>query len=316
MSTLVTNPTPPSPHLPAAQRGASQGMLLGLLGVVIFSLTLPMTRIVVQSFDPVLNGLGRALAASVPAAALLWWRGVRRPSWREARGLAIVALGVIVAFPVGSALAMKTLPASHGAVLTGLQPLFVALYATWLAHERPTRRFWAFALLGTALTVAYALRAGGGALQTGDLAMLCAVAFGALGYAEGGRLARQLGGWQVICWALVLAAPFLVLPVGWLAWHHRGFVSARTWFAFGYVALFSQFLGFFAWYAGLARGGIARVGQVQLLQVFFTLGLSALLFGEHVKPIAWLFATAVIVVVALGRRVGSVNSAGSKSNRS
>jgi drug/metabolite transporter (DMT)-like permease len=210
---------------------------------------------------------------------------------------------------------MKTLPASHGAVLTGLQPLCVALYATWLAQERPSRRFWGFALLGSALTIAYALRAGGGALQAGDLAMLVAVIVGALGYAEGGRLARQLGGWQVICWALVLAAPFLVLPVGWLAWQHQGPVAASSWFAFAYVSLFSQFIGFFAWYAGLAKGGIARVGQVQLLQVFFTLGFSALWFGEHVDRIAWLFAAAVVTVVAIGRRAGGGRPVAAGSGR-
>ena len=128
----------------------------------------------------------------------------------------------------------------------------------------------------------------------------------ALGYAEGARLARQIGGWQVICWALVVSAPFLVLPVGWLAWAHHaahpGPLALRTWLAFGYVTLFSQFIGFFAWYAGLAMGGTARVGQVQLLQIFFTIAFSALLFGETVTSSTWLFAGAVIATVVLGRR--------------
>lgn len=239
----------------------TQGMLLGLVGVIIFSLTLPMTRIVVQEFHPLLNGLGRALAASVPAAILLAWRRERLPSRAQAKGLAVTALGVIVAFPVFSAWAMKTVPASHGALVNGLQPLFVAIYAAWLSRERPSPAFWLSAAIGSALVVAYALHAGGGSLQAGDLLMLAAVAVGALGYAEGARLARDLGGWQVICWALVLAAPFLVVPVGWLAWqqhlHHPGPVALRTWLAFGYVSLFSQFIGFFAWYAGLAMGGTA-----------------------------------------------------------
>ncbi|WP_207004459.1 DMT family transporter [Trinickia mobilis] len=284
----------------------SQGMLLGLIGVMIFSLTLPMTRIVVHEWSPLLNGLGRALAAAVPAALLLAYRREAWPTWRQVKSLAVVALGVIIAFPVFSAWAMKSVPASHGAVVNGLQPLFVALYAAWLSHERPSKAFWASAVAGSAIVVAYALQQGGGSLQAGDALMLVAVGIGALGYAEGARLAKQIGGWQVICWALVLSAPFLVLPVGWLAWaqhvQHPGPASLSTWLAFGYVTIFSQFIGFFAWYAGLATGGTARVGQVQLLQIFFTMAFSALFFGETVAPSTWLFAAAVIATVVIGRK--------------
>src|SRR6201996_1686323 len=284
----------------------TEGMLLGLIGVVIFSLTLPMTRIVVAEVHPLLNGLGRALVAAIPAAALLAWRREKLPTWAQVKSLAVVSLGVIVAFPVFSAWAMKTVPASHGAVVNGLQPLCVAIYAAWLSHERPSKAFWASAVAGSAIVVAFALQAGGGGLQAGDLLMLVAVGIGALGYAEGARLARQIGGWQVICWALVLSAPFLVLPVGWLAWTHYTThpepLALKVWLAFGYVTLFSQFIGFFAWYAGLAMGGIARVGQVQLLQIFFTMAFSALFFGESVAPSTWIFAAAVIATVMLARR--------------
>ncbi|MDR5778910.1 DMT family transporter [Caballeronia sp. LZ065] len=284
----------------------TEGMLLGLIGVVIFSLTLPMTRIVVAEVHPLLNGLGRALVAALPAAALLAWRREKWPTWPQVKSLAVVSLGVIIAFPVFSAWSMKYVPASHGAVVNGLQPLCVAIYAAWLSHERPSKMFWASALAGSAIVVAFALQAGGGGLQAGDLLMLIAVGIGALGYAEGARLARQMGGWQVICWALVLSAPFLLVPVGGLAWAHHathpGPLSLKVWLAFGYVTLFSQFLGFFAWYAGLAMGGIARVGQVQLLQIFFTMAFSALFFGEHVSGSTWLYAGAVIVTVVLGRR--------------
>jgi drug/metabolite transporter (DMT)-like permease len=284
----------------------TQGMLLGLIGVMIFSLTLPMTRIVVAEFSPLLNGLGRALAASVPAAVLLAVRREKLPTWPQIKSLAVVSLGVIVAFPVFSAWAMKSVPASHGAVVNGLQPLCVAIYAAWLSHERPSKAFWASAIAGSAIVVAFALQAGGGAFQAGDLLMLVAVGIGALGYAEGARLARQIGGWQVICWALVVSAPFLLAPVAWLGWEqhvtHPGPVALKTWLAFGYVTLFSQFIGFFAWYAGLAMGGTARVGQVQLLQIFFTMAFSALFFGENVTPITWIFAAAVIATVMLGRK--------------
>ena len=284
----------------------SQGMLLGLIGVMIFSLTLPMTRIVVAEFHPLLNGLGRALAAAIPAAALLAWRREPWPTWPQVKSLAVVSLGVIIAFPVFSAWSMKTVPASHGAVVNGLQPLCVAFYAAWLSHERPSKAFWASAIAGSAIVVAFALQSSGGSLQAGDLLMLVAVGIGALGYAEGARLARQIGGWQVICWALVLSAPFLVIPVAWLGWahhlNHPGPVQLKTWLAFGYVTVFSQFIGFFAWYAGLAMGGTARVGQVQLLQIFFTMAFSALFFGETVPASTWLFAVAVIATVVLGRK--------------
>jgi len=279
-----------------------QGMLLGLIGVIVFSLTLPMTHIVVREINPILNGLGRALLAAVPAALLLWLRRVPLPTRAQLKGLVLVSAGVIVVFPVCTAWAMRTLPSAHGAVVMGLQPLCVALYAAWLSHERLSRRFWVGALAGSALVIGFALRAGGGAPHVGDLLMLAAVGVGALGYAEGGRLAREMGGWQVICWALVLSAPFLLVPVAWLVHVHQGSVSQQTWLAFGYVTVFSQFIGFFAWYAGLAMGGIARVGQVQLLQIFFTLGFSALFFDEHVEPLTWLFAAAVIVCVAFGRQ--------------
>ncbi|KVE39256.1 DMT family transporter [Burkholderia sp. TSV86] len=284
----------------------TRGMLLGLIGVMIFSLTLPMTRIAVTELHPLLNGLGRALAAAVPAALLLALRREALPTRAQLKSLGITSAGVIIAFPVLSAWAMKTVPASHGAVVGGLQPLFVAVYAAWLSHERASKAFWACALAGSAIVVAFALRDGSGTFQVGDLLMLGAVGFGALGYAQGARLAREMGGWQVICWALVVSAPFLALPVGWLAWtHHVAHpqpISPRVWFAFGYVTLFSQLIGFFAWYAALAMGGTARVGQVQLLQIFFTIAFSALCFGETVAPSTWLFAAAVIATVMLGRR--------------
>lgn len=161
-------------------------MALGLLGVVIFSLTLPFTRIVVQELHPLLNGLGRALFAAIPAAALLLWRREKWPTWQQVKGLSLVIAGVILGFPVLSAWAMQTLPASHGALVNGLQPLCVALYAAWLSHERPSKAFWACAALGSALVLGYALISGAGSIQAGDLLMLGAIAVGGLGYAEGG----------------------------------------------------------------------------------------------------------------------------------
>ncbi|MBI6681944.1 DMT family transporter [Pseudomonas viridiflava] len=280
----------------------NMGMTLGLLGVIIFSLTLPMTRVVVQEMHPLLNGIGRALLAAIPAAALLYWRREKWPTRQQLKGLMLVIAGVIIGFPILSAWAMQTLPASHGALVNGIQPLFVAIYAAWLSHERPSKAFWACAALGSALVLGYALMNGAGSIQVGDLWMLGAIAVGGLGYAEGGRLAKEMGGWQVICWALVMSSPLLLGPFLYMAAQHQGPISTQTWWAFGYVAFFSQFLGFFAWYSGLAMGGISRVSQIQLLQIFFTMALSALFFGEHIEPMTWVFAAAVIATVMLGRK--------------
>lgn len=280
----------------------NQGMALGLLAVIIFSLTLPMTRVVVQDINPLLAALSRAVMAAIPAAALLLWRREKLPTLAQFKGLCLVVVGVILGFPILSCWAMQTLPASHGALVNGLQPLMVALFAAWLSHERPSKAFWLFAAVGSCLVLAYAVIQGAGSVSAGDILMLLAIVAGGLGYAEGGRLAKQMGGWQVICWALVIASPLLLGPVLWLAWQHQGPISTAAWWSLGYITLFSQFIGFFAWYAGLSMGGIARVGQVQLLQIFFTMALSALFFGEHIDNLTWIFAAAVVCTVIVGRK--------------
>ncbi|HOX88505.1 MAG TPA: DMT family transporter [Burkholderiaceae bacterium] len=285
-------------------RTEAAGWAWGLAGVLAFSLTLPLTRVAVRELDPWLIGLGRALVAALPAAAYLWFARAPRPSAAQWRTLAVVGLGVILGFPVATSIGLQTVPAAHGAVVVGLLPLASALFATWLGGERPSARFWLWAVAGSLVVLVFAWRHGDGALARGDLWLLLAVALGGLGYAEGGRLARSLGGPAVICWALVLAAPVLALPVAWLAGRQAWPVSGATWGAFAYLALVSQWLGFFAWYRGLALGGVARVGQAQLLQVFLTIAAAAAVFGEAVAPSTWVYAALVAVAVALGRRAG------------
>jgi drug/metabolite transporter (DMT)-like permease len=282
----------------------TKGLLLGLLGVALFSLTLPATRIAVASLDPVTVGLGRAVVAALLAGALLLATRQRWPRGREWRSLAIVALGVVLGFPLLSAWAMTQVPAAHGAVVLGVLPLATAAFGALLAGERPVPLFWAVGLLGSALVVVFALREGGGEVTWPDLALLAAVAAAALGYAEGARLSRTLGGWQVISWALVLSAPFLLWPVAEaVAEVELAALPWQAWAAFAYVALISQFVAFFAWYRGLALGGIAKVGQLQLLQAFFTLGFAALLNGEAIGWDTLGFALAVVACVAVGRRL-------------
>jgi len=287
---------------------ATRGMLLGLAGVAIFSLTLPFTRMAVAGFDPLFLTLGRALGAALLAACWLGIRRAARPGRAALAPLSIVALGCVIGFPLFSSFAMRSLPAAHGAVLCGVLPLATALYAALRGFERPSRGFWLAALLGAGLVAGFALGQGGGGFQHADFLMFGAVAAGAAGYAEGGRLARTMGGPQVICWALVLAAPaaivlILLAPSQLAQLAHPERIGARAWLGFGYVTVFSMLVGFFFWYRGLALGGVARVGQVQLLQPFLSLGGAAVLLGEAPAPADYGFALAVIATVALGRRM-------------
>jgi drug/metabolite transporter (DMT)-like permease len=279
-----------------------RGLLYGLLGVACFSLTLPATRIAVTGLDPVFVGLGRAVVAALLGAVALMATRSPWPGRALLPRIAIVAAGVIVGFPLFTALAMRHVPASHGAIVIGVLPLATALAGAWLAHERPTPAFWLCSVAGSAVVVTFALWRGGGALQLADLLLLAAVAAAAIGYAEGGRLARTLGGWQVISWALVLAAPLMLLPTLWVVDARVATASPAAWAGFAYVSVFSMFLGFFAWYRGLALGGIAVVGQTQLLQPFLTLFASALLLGEPLEPATFAAAGLVVVAIALARR--------------
>ena len=288
---------------PEAPAGAREGFVWGGLGVLAFSLTLPATRLAVAEIDGTLVGLGRALVAAGLAGLVLAWRREPLPTRAQWRGLALVAAGVVVGFPLLASWALERVEAAHGAVLTGLLPIATAAGGALLAGERPSRAFWLVSLLGLAAVLAFGASMGGGTLQPADLLLLGAVAAAGLGYAEGGRLARELGGWQVICWALLLSAPFLLVPVG-LRLAAGGLAPGPlAWAGFLYVSLVSMFLGFFAWYRGLARGGIARVGQLQLAQPVLTLGWSVLLLGERVGLATILAAGAVVGCVALGRRV-------------
>ncbi|WP_236025249.1 DMT family transporter [Arenibaculum pallidiluteum] len=295
--------------LPLASKDETRGLLMGFLGVAIFAATLPMTRLAVAELDAAFVGIGRAVLAGLLALA---WLGATRaplPARGQVGTLVLVAAGVVLGFPLFSSLALRDAPASHAAVINGLLPLGTALMAAWRGGERPSPAFWGCAVAGSALVVGFALAQGGGGLGGSDWLMLCAVAAGSLGYAEGGRLATVMGGPRVICWALVVALP-LTLPVTvWLGWSRGLAASPAAWASFAYVGVFSMFLGFFAWYRGLALGGVARVGQVQLVQPFLTLAIAALIGGEAIGPVTWLVAVAVVGVIALGRRTRVARSA-------
>jgi drug/metabolite transporter (DMT)-like permease len=290
----------------AASADETRGMLLGLVGVAIFSLTLPFTRMAVAGLDPAFVALGRALVAAVLGAAWLRWNRAPLPPRSALLPLAMVSLGCVIGFPWLTSMALRTLPASHGAILVGILPLATAVFSALRGNEKPSTGFWAMALLGTGLVIGFALRHSGGSFHLADLLMFAAVVLGALGYAEGGRLARTMGGQQVISWALVLSVPLVAPLVLWLCWPQLGAFAqagAGAWLGFAYVSVFSMFIGFFFWYRGMAVGGIARVGQVQLVQPFLTLVGAALLLGEPLELSNFVFAFAVIAVVAAGRKM-------------
>lgn len=280
-----------------------KGSLWGLLGVTAFAFTLPATRFVVPFFDPLFVGLGRAVVAAVIAALLLLLLRQPWPTRPQLIKLAAVALGVVVGFPLLTSWAMVSLSAVHGGVMLGVLPLMTAVMAVAFSNERPSKGFWLASVAGSLLVVTYSLTQGGGAFSSGDLLLFIAMLLAAMGYAVGGLLSKELGGWQVICWALVIALPFVVLPAylyrpaDWLT------VPLPVGLAFLYLAIISQLFAFFVWNKGLAMGGVARVSQTQLLQPFITIAASVLLLGEMIDLTTVVFALMVASVVMVGNRM-------------
>ncbi|VVQ13144.1 DMT family transporter [Pseudomonas fluorescens] len=276
----------------------TSGWINGFIGVVIFSGSLPATRLAVLEFDPVFLTVVRAAIAGVLAVALLWLFRERRPARNQWLSLFIVAMGVVLGFPLLTALALQHVTSAHSIVFVGLLPLATAIFAVLRGGERPRPVFWIFSILGSALVVGFALAQGLTASPTGDLLMLAAILACGLGYAEGAKLSRTLGGWQVICWALVLSLPVMAVLSLWLAPASFSTISLSAWLCLGYVSLFSMLIGFVFWYRGLAQGGIAAVGQLQLLQPFFGLALAATLLHEHVSLGMLAVTLGVILCVA------------------
>lgn len=279
----------------------TKGMLLGLWAVALFSLTLPATRLALESFDALFVGTGRATLAAMLAALYLFMGKHRVPNKTELKYLLLVIAGVGFGFPIFTAVAMQHVDASHGGVMLGIMPLTTAAAGAILFKERPSTGFWIMALIGSALVIIFSLSRSSGTLQWADLALLIAVVTGSIAYATGGYLSKTLGGLQVISWALVFASPVLLI----IAWMHAPDftqVTVRGWAGFIYAALISQYLGFLPWFKGMTLGGIARVGQTQLVQPFLTLIASALILGETLDTTTLIFAIAVFVVVAAGRR--------------
>lgn len=274
----------------------------GLLGIVIFSGSLPATRVAVADFSPVFLTSARAVIAALLGAALLVSLRQARPQLSDIMSLVVVSAGVVIGFPLLTALALQHITSAHSIVFIGLLPLATAIFGVLRGGERPKPMFWLFSCMGSATVVAFALSNGGSSSLKGDFLMIAAIILCGLGYAEGASLSRRLGGWQVISWALVLSAPImlllslLTLPSSWES------VTAPAWLSLAYVSVFSMLVGFVFWYRGLALGGIAGVGQLQLLQPFFGLCLAGVLLGEPIET-TMIAATALIVIfVAFAKR--------------
>ncbi len=281
---------------------SASGWVNGFIGVVIFAGSLPATRVAVMDFDPTFLTCARASIAALLGLALLLALRQPRPAWRNVPALGVVALGVVVGFPLLTALALRHVSSAHSIVFLGLLPLCTAVFAVLRGGERPRPTFWLFSVLGSAFVAGYAALGGIEASLRGDVLMLAAIVVCGLGYAEGARLSRRLGGWQVISWALALLLP-VMLPVA-LFTMPASFVhvGAPAWLGLAYVSLFSMLIGFVFWYRGLAQGGIAAVGQLQLLQPFLGLGLAALLLGETVNWAMLLVTLGAVACVAGARK--------------
>ncbi len=285
--------------------GPTAGLAWGLLGVLAFSFTVPFTRVAVGDLDPVLIGAGRAAVAAVLAAVALGLTRQRLPRGDQWRRLAVVAAGVGAGFPLLTSFALTSAPASHGAVVIALLPAATAVVAVVRTAERPPTAFWLATAAGAVVAVGFASARSGSlaALHWADLLLFGAVVAAAVGYAEGGLLARELGAWQTISWALVLAAPVTgTLTLVSVVQDPPGGTPAQ-WAAFGYLAVVSSFLGFFAWYRGLGIGPMARVSQMQLVQPVLSIGWAGLLLGEQVSVGTFAGGLAVILCAGLAVRV-------------
>ena len=290
----------------AGTRDQTRGLWLGLLGVTIFAMTVPMTRLAVgPASDPQLAPLfvtaGRAAFAGL--LSLVYLLATRAPRVRRSQwgALAVCALGTVVGFPLFLGLALRHVDAMHAAVVSGVLPLSTAVAAAVSFRQRPSAGFWACALLGCALVLGFAAQRGSGRLTPADGLLLISVASASIGYVAGARLSVQMTAEQVICWVLVLCLP-LTLPLTLASWPAQP-VRAAAWGGFAYVTLFSMWLGFFAWYRGLALGGTVRVSQVQLVQPFLSLLFAVPVLGEHLDATTLLFSLAVIAIVFVSKQM-------------
>ncbi|MGG2056365.1 DMT family transporter [Lysinibacillus pakistanensis] len=290
-------------------RKEKMGILLGLLGVICFSLTLPATSVAVEYFGTTFVGLGRAVIASILVAIILIGRKEKLPIARQFKSLVIVSLGAVLGFPLLTSWAMTSLPVSHGAVELALLPLATAGFAMMRAGEMPSLQFWLSSIAGALAVIIYAIYLGLGQLHIADLALLAAVVILGLSYAEGGLLAQEIGSWQVIAWAIIIAVPVLIIPVFLNVSGEMLHAPLKAWISFLYLAIVSQFLAYVAWYGGMAMGGISRISQIQYLQPFLMIIFAALFLHESISVFTIVIAIAVVLSVMIGKNASITKKA-------
>jgi drug/metabolite transporter (DMT)-like permease len=297
---MTDTPTDAPIHLPTSGTPAF-AWANGMMGVAIFAGSLPATRVAVADMQPLFLTSARASIAAGLALCLLILLRQPRPRRDDLQALVIVAIGVVLGFPLLTALALQFVTAAHSIVFIGLLPLMTALFGAWRGGERPSRPFWAFSVFGALTVSGFALAQGGAGALQGDVLMLGAIVLCGLGYAEGAKLSKTLGGWQVISWALLLSAPVMLPLALWTAPPDLSVIGPAAWVGLAYVSIFSMLIGFVFWYRGLAQGGTAAVGQLQLLQPFLGLMLAWAILGEPVTP-AMIAATIVVIACVVGAK--------------
>ncbi|MEK6451080.1 MULTISPECIES: DMT family transporter [unclassified Myroides] len=286
------------------QTSTSSGWINGFIGVLLFSGSMPATKAAVIALDPIFVTAVRAAIAGILALACLLLFKEKKPTRAQLTPLAIVAIGGVIGFPLLSALALQHITSAHSLVYLGILPMSTAVFAVIRGGEKPKPIFWLFSIVGSLIVIGFAVLQGGTSSTIGNILMLIAILLCGLSYAEGAKLSKALGGWQVISWAVVLSLP-VSLPLMFLtAPSNPEFVGVDAWIGVAYLGVFSMFLGFVFWYKGLAQGGIASVGQLQLLQPFFGLALAATLLNEYVSPNMILVTIGVILCVAGSKKFG------------
>lgn len=283
------------------ENNTKKGMLLGFVGIICFSLTLPATSFAVPYFGATIVGLGRTVIAAIIVAILFIIKKQSLPNKRQLKSLGIVSVGTVLAFPLLTTFAMKSLPVSHGAIELALLPLVTAGFAMWRGGEKPSKRFWIASIIGAGTVLVYAVYLGIGQLQKGDIALIAAVVILGLSYAEGGKLSKELGSWQVIAWSILIGAPFFIIPVALSISAETLQAPISAWISLFYLAIVSQFLAYVAWYGGMSLGGVARIGQIQYLQPFLMIGFSVIFLGEKMTWLTVILAIVVVMCVIIGK---------------
>ena len=280
----------------------TKGMLIGFVGISIFSLTLPFTQMAVNEMSPFFVAFARASIAGICALILLIFTKSKFPNKIQIRRLIIIVIGVIYGFPIFTSIAMKTLPSSHSGIVLGILPLAMSLFAAIKYKEKPSSSFWMISIFGTFIVISYTFIDNNGSLMIEDLWLLFAILFAAIGYSEGGTLAKEMGSIGVISWALVISLPINLFASYLFYEINYTSISIQAIISLTYVGLFSMFIGFFFWYKGIAIGGISRVGQVQLIQPFLTIVGAYFLTNEKITTLNILFAFMVLIVIVIGRK--------------